>query len=89
MLFAQETAGLMPADLFEPSLWLSQHRDAWHALPIVMLTFIALAGLGYQLTEALRHPSPSTFVVAVVIVGVPLLLAWPLNRALRRLEPQA
>jgi phospholipase D1/2 len=202
VLFAQETAGLIPADFFEPSLWLSQHRDAWYALPIVMLTFIALAlvpvtllitatglafgpllgplyamagclasastgfaigrwlgqariaryggerigaisrglkrngilavffvrkipapfalvnivigasavryrdfvigtvlgmgafvialaGLGYQLTEALRHPSPSTFFVAIVIVGVPLLVAWSLNRALRRLEPQA
>ncbi|HYE87595.1 MAG TPA: VTT domain-containing protein [Vicinamibacterales bacterium] len=201
MPFAQETAGLIPPEFLEPSLWLSQHRHAWYALPIVTLMFIvlafvpvtllitatgltfgpilgpiyamagclasastyfaigrrlghariaryggkpvsrvsralkrngiiavffvrkipapfalvnvvigastiryrdfvigtvlgmgafviALAGLGYQLTEALRNPSPETIATGVVVVGVPLLFAWWLNRMLRRSEPQ-
>jgi uncharacterized membrane protein YdjX (TVP38/TMEM64 family) len=202
VLFAQETAGLIPADFYEPSLWLSQHRGAWYALPIVMAVFIALelvpvtllitatglafgpilgpiyamagclasastgfaigrwlgharvsryggerigrisaalqrngilavffvrkipapfalvnivigastvryrdfligtilgmgafvialAGFGYQLTAVLRDPSPATLLTALVIVGIPLLIAWSLNRALRGREAQA
>jgi phospholipase D1/2 len=45
---------------------------------------IALAGFGYQLTKALSNPSPTTFIAAALIVGVPLTLAWLINRALRR-----
>jgi len=199
VLLAQETTGLIPAEFLEPTLWLSQHRDAWYALPIVMVVFIALelvpvtlligatgltfgpilgpiyamagclasastgfaigrwigharvahyggerltrisdvlkrngilavffirkipapfalvnivigastvryrdfligtilgmgmfvialAGLGYQLTEALRDPRPETLLMATLIVGVPLFIAWSLNRALRRRE---
>ena len=45
---------------------------------------IALAGFGYQLTKALSNPSPTTLIGAALIVGVPLTLAWLINRALRR-----
>jgi hypothetical protein len=45
---------------------------------------IALAGFGYQLTQAWRSPSPRTALIAAVFVGVPLTLAWFINRALRR-----
>jgi phospholipase D1/2 len=48
---------------------------------------IALAGFGYQFTQALRNPSPATALAAVVGVGVPLTLAWMINRALRRARP--
>jgi phospholipase D1/2 len=45
---------------------------------------VALAGFGSQLTQALRDPSPATLGGAAVFVGVPLTLAWFINRALRR-----
>jgi uncharacterized membrane protein YdjX (TVP38/TMEM64 family) len=45
---------------------------------------IALAGFGYQLTQALRDPSPATLSAAALFVGVPLTLAWYINRTLRR-----
>ena len=48
---------------------------------------IALAGFGYQLTKALAEPSPRTFVLAALFVGVPLTLAWAINRALRAARP--
>lgn len=48
---------------------------------------IALAGFGYQLTQALRNPSPGTVLTAAMFVGVPLTLAWFINRALRRARP--
>ena len=48
---------------------------------------IALAGFGSQLTQALRNPSPGTALTAAVFVGVPLTLAWFINRALRRARP--
>jgi phospholipase D1/2 len=48
---------------------------------------IALAGFGYQLTKAFQNPSPSTFVVAALFVGIPLTLAWLINRVLRRARP--
>ena len=48
---------------------------------------IALAGFGYQLTQALRNPSPMTLVAAALFVGVPLSLAWLINRALRPARP--
>ena len=44
---------------------------------------IALAGFGYQLTQALRDPSPATVALAIVVGGVPLTLAWFINRTLR------
>jgi phospholipase D1/2 len=48
---------------------------------------IALAGFGSQITLALRNPSPAQVLTAVVMVGVPLTLAWFINRALRRARP--
>jgi uncharacterized membrane protein YdjX (TVP38/TMEM64 family) len=44
---------------------------------------IALAGFGYQLTQALDHPSPATLGSAALFVAVPLTLAWAINRAMR------
>ena len=48
---------------------------------------IALAGFGYQLTQAFRDPKPATWIGAALFVGVPLTLAWLINRALRRARP--
>ena len=48
---------------------------------------IALAGFGFQLTKALRDPSPMTWFGAALFVGIPLTLAWLINRALRRERP--
>jgi uncharacterized membrane protein YdjX (TVP38/TMEM64 family) len=50
---------------------------------------IALAGFGFQLTKALRDPSPATWLGAALFVGVPLTLAWLINRALRRTRSAA
>jgi phospholipase D1/2 len=44
---------------------------------------IALAGFGYQLMQALRNPSPPTLSAAALFVGIPLTLAWFINRTLR------
>ena len=48
---------------------------------------IALAGFGSQLTQAVRNPSPGTALTAAVFVGVPLTLAWFINRTLRGTRP--
>jgi phospholipase D1/2 len=48
---------------------------------------IALAGFGFQLAKAWRDPSPMTWLGAALFVGVPLTLAWLINRALRRARP--
>jgi phospholipase D1/2 len=50
---------------------------------------IALAGFGHQFTELLRDPSPRTVLGAVLIVAVPMTLAWTSNRALRRVRRSA
>jgi uncharacterized membrane protein YdjX (TVP38/TMEM64 family) len=50
---------------------------------------VALAGFGYQLTKAFADPSPQTFAGAALFVGVPLTLAWGINRALRPERPAA
>lgn len=44
---------------------------------------IGLAGFGYQLTMVLRSPSPATIAGAILIVSIPLTLAWLINRSLR------
>jgi len=44
---------------------------------------IGLAGFGYQLTMVLRSPSPATVVGALLLVSIPLTLAWLINRTLR------
>jgi uncharacterized membrane protein YdjX (TVP38/TMEM64 family) len=48
---------------------------------------VALAGFGYQLTQAFLDPSPETVIGAALIVSVPLTLAWFINRTLRRARP--
>jgi phospholipase D1/2 len=48
---------------------------------------IALAGFGSQFVQALRDPSPTAALTTAVFVGVPLTLAWFINRALRRARP--
>jgi len=48
---------------------------------------VALAGFGFQLTKALHDPSPATWGLAALFVGVPLTLAWFINRALQRTSP--
>jgi hypothetical protein len=73
----------------ESPAWTEPHRHAWYALPIVMLAFIALAGFGSQSTQALRNPSLGTALTAAAFVGVPLALAWFINRAVRRARPAA
>ena len=45
---------------------------------------VALAGFGYQLTEAWRHPSLATVLTAAAFMAVPLTIAWFINRALSR-----
>jgi len=45
---------------------------------------IGLAGLGYQLTLALRSPSWANIGMAAAFIGLPLSLAWYINRRLRR-----
>jgi len=48
---------------------------------------VGLAGFGYQLTHALRNPSPVTLIAALMFVAVPLSLALLINRAFQRLRP--
>jgi hypothetical protein len=45
---------------------------------------VAIAGSGHELTQALRDPSPSRWARVALIAGVPLTLAWLINRALQR-----
>jgi uncharacterized membrane protein YdjX (TVP38/TMEM64 family) len=50
---------------------------------------VALAGFGYQLIQALRDPSPATVSAAALFVGIPLTVAWFINRTLRRARQTA
>ena len=45
---------------------------------------IALAGFGYQFLQALQNPSPVTLSAAALFVGIPLTIAWVINRTLRQ-----
>ena len=45
---------------------------------------VALAGFGYQLTEAWRHPSATTLLRASLFLAIPLTAAWLINRHLRQ-----
>jgi phospholipase D1/2 len=45
---------------------------------------VALAGFGYHLTNVLESPSTLSVLGALVFVGIPLTLAWFINRALRQ-----
>ena len=48
---------------------------------------VGLAGFGYQVTNALRDPSPGTLIGAALFVVVPLTLALLINRTFSRLRP--
>ena len=48
---------------------------------------VGLAGFGHQLTIVLRSPSPATVIGAVLVLSIPLTLAWLINRALRQTRP--
>jgi uncharacterized membrane protein YdjX (TVP38/TMEM64 family) len=65
-----------------------RYRDFMIGTLLGMGAFVvALAGFGYQLTRALTDPTPATLTTAALFVGVPLTLAWLINRALRRTRP--
>lgn len=44
---------------------------------------VALASLGYQLTTLAQDPSPQRLLTAALLVAIPLLAAWLINRVLR------
>jgi uncharacterized membrane protein YdjX (TVP38/TMEM64 family) len=48
---------------------------------------VALAGFGYHALQAVHSRSPTAWIGAGLFVGVPLTLAWLINRALRRARP--
>ena len=48
---------------------------------------VALAGFGFQLMQALRDPSPATWLTAALFIAVPLTLALTINHILRRARP--
>jgi phospholipase D1/2 len=50
---------------------------------------VALAGFGYQAANAFRNPSLLTVIGAAMMIGLPLFLAWLINRQLarRRIDP--
>ena len=45
---------------------------------------IALAAFGYQVSQALSHPSWRSALIAVVFLGIPLSLAWFINHSLKK-----
>ena len=45
---------------------------------------VALAGFGSQATNVLRDPSPASITMAALFIGIPLTVAWVVNRALGR-----
>ena len=62
-----------------------RYRDFIAGTALSMGAFVvALAGFGYQATNAFRHPSLLTMTGAAMMIGIPLLLAWFINRQLRR-----
>jgi uncharacterized membrane protein YdjX (TVP38/TMEM64 family) len=50
---------------------------------------VGLAGFGSQLLHVFHSPSPMTVLSALVFIGIPLTLAWLINRVLRRPEQTA
>ena len=44
---------------------------------------VALAAFGYQLSQAFSNPSWTSALVAAAFLGIPLTLAWVINRSLR------
>ena len=45
---------------------------------------IALAAFGYQVSQALSHPSWRSALIALVFLGIPLTLAWFINHSLKK-----
>ena len=45
---------------------------------------VAVAGFGSQAARALHDPSPRTIAMTALFVGIPLTVAWVINRGLRR-----
>lgn len=45
---------------------------------------VGLAGFGYQLANLLQRPSPMALLGATAFIGIPLTLAWFVNRMLRQ-----
>lgn len=61
-----------------------RYRDFFVGTVLGMGFFVvALAGFGYQLSRAWHDPSPATLIATAVLLGIPLGLAWFINRALR------
>jgi uncharacterized membrane protein YdjX (TVP38/TMEM64 family) len=62
-----------------------RYRDFVTGTVLGMGVFVvALAGFGYQLTRVLTQPTPARVGAAVAMLSLPLLLAWFINRRLRR-----
>jgi phospholipase D1/2 len=61
-----------------------RYRDFFVGTVLGMGFFvIALAGFGYQLSRAWHNPSPETLFATLMLLAIPLTLAWFINRALR------
>jgi phospholipase D1/2 len=45
---------------------------------------VALAGFGHQLPALIENPTPKTLLGAALFLGVPLTIAWFVNRSFRR-----
>lgn len=61
-----------------------RYRDFMVGTMLGMGAFvIALAGFGYHLSQAWRDPSPAVVLAALLFLGIPLAVAYFVNRALR------
>jgi uncharacterized membrane protein YdjX (TVP38/TMEM64 family) len=61
------------------------YRDFVVGTVLGMAAFIvALAGFGYSLARAVQDPTPTALLGAALFVGVPLTLAWLINRWFKR-----
>jgi uncharacterized membrane protein YdjX (TVP38/TMEM64 family) len=50
---------------------------------------VAIAGSGHTVTQAIHDPSPSHWTTAALMAGVPLAVAWLINRTLQRARDRA
>jgi uncharacterized membrane protein YdjX (TVP38/TMEM64 family) len=61
-----------------------RYRDFMVGTMLGMGAFVvALAGFGYHLSQAWRDPSPAVVLAALLFLGIPLAIAYVVNRALR------
>lgn len=61
-----------------------RYRDFLIGTVLGMGAFVvALAAFGYQLSQALSHPSWRSALIALVFLGIPLTLAWVINHSLK------